>query len=466
MIRLFHTCLFLLLTTHLGALDLTAGASELITFPKLPKTAAKKESAVRIWLPDNYTTEKEFPMFLWFGGGSGGQGGNPKLVKNNDFICLGMPLYKKDIKEHVLLKPHDVQYAWPFYQQMFDNVFELVPNIQKHGGLVGGFSNGAHNTGLLMTEGDPVFNTWFDSYIFWEGGHIIKDFSIFKDRHSIWIMGDQSQAYGFMSAFAPAAEKAGSKMVSITMKGVGHKMHADYKPQVMDWIENKIVLGKVYEQYALMQKAMEAEKHQIAAAPAFFVATSAREHMSERSDAMKALGVINKTADAAYAELTADDPDSDDLKEFIQTWPHTAAADKAAQPLNGIGMAELNEILSSRKPERELPDFIEEWQGFEPGTAAQKELDKLAQKELNEILAEDDLKDKVKGLFDFADDWEAASQAADVEQIYNKLAQTELDRIRGLEEARDQARALKKWGKLFAKSAHAETAMEMMKSLR
>ena len=467
--KCYFSCLciyFILSLNPAHTLDLSPGSSELITFPDLPQTAAKKESAVKIWLPDNYNTEQTFPMFLWFHGNTGGQGGNPKLVKNRDFISLGMPLYKKNMKEYILLKPHDVQFAWEHYKVMFDKVFELIPNIQKHGGLVGGFSNGAHNTGMLLTEGDPIFNTWFNSYIFWEGGYIIKDYSLLKDRHSIWIMGDKSITFKTMPAQVAVARQEGSHVVDIVMKNVGHKMDPEYRPQVMDWIENKVVLGKVYEQHAVMKKALQSNKYAVAAVAAFYVAHSAREHMPERAEAQKALQNINSAAEQAYQSLQGKDPDSDDLKEFIQQWPHTTAADNATKPLNKQGQADLQKILESKRPQRALEKFIADWQGFKAGDEAQNTLDKLAQSDLDAALAEEKIKDRVKELFAFAKDWELASQASRVPQIFNQLAKDELDRIAQMSDAKDKSKELKNWGKIFSKSIHAERALQMMKDAK
>ncbi|NRA40030.1 MAG: hypothetical protein HRU15_17940, partial [Planctomycetes bacterium] len=210
--------LSIILSIHAESYSLTPKSRFDISFPDLPQTLAKADSVLKVFLPENYSSDKEYPLFVWFGGGAGGTGGNPGLVDYKHFISIGLPLYKVNMSEKVLLKPNDVEFAWQHYQIMLEKLFEVVPNIQRYGGLAGGFSNGGHNVGMLLNCTDNIFTTYFESYLFWEGGYIITDSKIFKGKAALFIMGDQSPCMKFLPPKAAAAENAGGLIQSIVME--------------------------------------------------------------------------------------------------------------------------------------------------------------------------------------------------------------------------------------------------------
>ncbi len=77
---------------------------------------------------------------------------DPKAIGSNDFICASLPLFKRafDKRDGVLVTIDDFETASRAYRAMFQKLFDTVPNITPEKSALGGFSNGAHMTALLL----------------------------------------------------------------------------------------------------------------------------------------------------------------------------------------------------------------------------------------------------------------------------------------------------------------------------
>ena len=50
---------------------LRPGKTVHISFPKLGKTWSNKDSRMGVYLPEDYSQDKRYPLFVWYGGGYG-----------------------------------------------------------------------------------------------------------------------------------------------------------------------------------------------------------------------------------------------------------------------------------------------------------------------------------------------------------------------------------------------------------
>ena len=127
--------------------------------PTLHRMATGKDDSlprITIQLPENYTVDKKFPLFVFLHGGDGGEGLSPgpavMTTGHRDAIAVNISLFKKKWDKDgpvggLLILPEDYETQSRAYQALLRKVLDTVPNITAEGSTFGGFSNGAHTTG-------------------------------------------------------------------------------------------------------------------------------------------------------------------------------------------------------------------------------------------------------------------------------------------------------------------------------
>jgi predicted esterase len=242
------------------------GARIELEFPDLPKNLAGGVSSITAVLPRTYDASGTYPLCLWLGGGSGGDG-NPRtdLCDSDKYICVGLPLFK-EIDERaqkrrakgkdpgggissVHLEYDDAKIIWPAYRKMLDKLASVVPNIARNKGIVAGFSNGAHCIGILMSEEGQEFRGWFGAFVFAEGGYMLDPKgSTLRGCPVVVLAGEKSWGSRTLGgvdgsrawtgeSMAKKVKAKGAKTLYIEMKGVGHDFPREYVPQVKKFLE-------------------------------------------------------------------------------------------------------------------------------------------------------------------------------------------------------------------------------------
>ena len=249
------------------------------TMPELPPTlnrmvTGKDDSLPRITiqLPENYTRDKEFPLFVFLHGGDGGEGLSlqPALAAtgHRDAIAVNISLFKKTWDKDgpvggLLILPEDYDTQSRAYRALLQKLLDAVPNITAEGSTFGGFSNGAHTTGLLLANEDPFLLEHFENFFMMEGGSRLLTAEVLqkpalRSHRFLTLMGDRGRPIsrpenaprtgpagqssttrpgGGMSfrSIAEEARKAGIDYTSISMRGYGHEMPDDYLKLVGHW---------------------------------------------------------------------------------------------------------------------------------------------------------------------------------------------------------------------------------------
>jgi hypothetical protein len=151
-------------------------------FPELPDTLAakvtgqKQPTQLTAKFPANYSAAGKFPIFLFLDGNHGGFGDrialDERTIGTNDFICVNLPLFKKDFPDtnSGLVRIDDYETMSHAYQVMLQKLFDTVPNITPERSAIGGFSNGAHALGVLLARRDKFIFEHFQSFFLVEGG--------------------------------------------------------------------------------------------------------------------------------------------------------------------------------------------------------------------------------------------------------------------------------------------------------
>lgn len=154
-------------------------------FPELGDTLATKASGEAIpakltaQLPENYTRDGRFPVFIFLHGGAGGRGdaagGARGVVGPRDFIAASLPLFKRDLNKQepyggLMIAPDDFETISRSYRVMLQKLFDVVPNVDPERSALGGFSNGGHTTAVLLAGQDEFTLRHFRAFYFVDGG--------------------------------------------------------------------------------------------------------------------------------------------------------------------------------------------------------------------------------------------------------------------------------------------------------
>jgi predicted esterase len=275
-----HT-LFLFITLLLASLaalradpvKLEPNAQVTLEFPELPvtyfeqKTGTKTTPILSAQLPENFTADKTFPLFVYINGGNGGTGGNAsfarRIIGPRDFIAVNLPLFKEanakpptvaglPINLGDLVNSNDAAVLGSSYRVMLEKLAQTIPNIAVEHSTLGGFSNGAHATSVLIAAKDEFILSHFSAFVLLEGGIglVLKPDALqeaaLKGHRILMLFGDQdkdptqqAQRTLFVGPLTGALERqaktAQLDFTHLTMHGHGHEEPPEYLKLIGAW---------------------------------------------------------------------------------------------------------------------------------------------------------------------------------------------------------------------------------------
>jgi len=247
-----------------GAPKLEPNAIISLEFPDLPETLLTKSSGdkqparLSAQLPENYSREGKFPLFIFLTGGGGGRGeAQPSargLVGKHDFICVNLPQFKQHLDTNevfrgLVISPEDFDVASRAYRTMLQKLFDTVPNIVTTRSALGGFSNGANTTAVLLAGQDEFILQHFHSFFLIEGGfgplgaNILQK-PVMKRCRFLVLRGDapedehpgvrESNDY-LARALESVARELHLDFTSVVMRDTGHALPPKYEVLLGKW---------------------------------------------------------------------------------------------------------------------------------------------------------------------------------------------------------------------------------------
>lgn len=225
-------------------------------------SADKKPARMSVILPENYAADKTFPLFVYIQGGNGGNGDGAAFARRSigprDYIAVNLPLFKdklpatppvpgKDVSK--LITTDDGALLGRNYRVMLQKLFDSVPNIAADGSTIGGFSNGAHATGALLSAGDDFILKHFTNFVLLEGGgrfftklDAAKHSDELKHCRIIVLLADHGNEPAkkknideIVAPFKKQAEELGLTITWITMAGYGHEQPPEFIKLIANW---------------------------------------------------------------------------------------------------------------------------------------------------------------------------------------------------------------------------------------
>jgi predicted esterase len=230
-------------------------------FPDLPATLAtldggeKQPAKLTAQLPENYSRDGKFPLCVYLDGGDGGPGDKQdiarKIVGLRDFICVNLPLFKRAYTTNdILVSLDDFETVSRAYRVMLQKLFEAVPNITPERSVLGGFSNGAHTTALLVAGQDEFILHHFQGFYIVEGGaplaaNALQKHSM-KQFRFLFLHGDYAEStpgiegWGFINhAIEHFAKAEKLDFTTIVMRNTGHDFPPKYMAIAGQWIRGE-----------------------------------------------------------------------------------------------------------------------------------------------------------------------------------------------------------------------------------
>lgn len=206
-------------------------------------------------LPANYSPEGRFPLFVFLNGGDGGRGNDlpvgRETVGSNDFICVNLPLFKRAPLDAFLISMPDFETVSRAYRVMLGKLLDTVPNISAERSAFGGFSAGAHTTGVLLAGRDEFILKHFRAFYLLEGGfgplaaHVLNSPKM-KPYRFLIMRGDQPDKnpkylpwFNSLDHLGRALEYSAQEQhldfTYIVMRGYGHELPPAYETMLGQW---------------------------------------------------------------------------------------------------------------------------------------------------------------------------------------------------------------------------------------
>lgn len=245
--------------------DLKPGTRMILKFPDLPQTLyamqSRQEAVTQAYLalPENYSPERKFPLFVFLYGGHGGPGAGPgrgqQIMENKDCIFVNLPLFKKKIdpdgpfKGLLITAEQDGETICRAYTAMLKKVYANIPNIDTAHNIIGGMSNGAHSIVAMFEQGDAYLMSTFQNLVLIEGGwYSIKTFDHYQGKGILYLHGDYAGQNDWlgkkMREDLPKAVKKLEDAITthqlnatgLVMKDTGHDMPVKFDADVKAWV--------------------------------------------------------------------------------------------------------------------------------------------------------------------------------------------------------------------------------------
>ncbi|TWT84428.1 Thiol-disulfide oxidoreductase ResA [Planctomycetes bacterium CA13] len=218
--------------------SLDPGATFSLDFPKLGKTWRGESTKAGVYIPDDYISEKKFPLFVWFGGGAGTD--DPKkaiaITGGSGFVCLAVPYRSDDDGES-----GGWQTPWSFYKTIFDKLESIVPNIDSQRRVCGGHSSGGAAIMYQIGNSEESFQDYFFAFMPGGAGWPMGGLATIKGRPMLALMGENDKRLPNFKKLEEEARAAEIDFQLLLFKDTGHKMPAEYHGEIREWMVKNVV---------------------------------------------------------------------------------------------------------------------------------------------------------------------------------------------------------------------------------
>jgi hypothetical protein len=239
-----------------------------LTFPELPRTlraahapGASGPTAISVRLPDNYSKERAFPLFVFLHGGQGSTGSEVELpmgiVGKSDYVVATFPLFKKDVNPEEQWGGIGIDFLdYPTlsgaFKAFLDRIRETVPNLDPQASVLGGYSNGGNALALMLSALDPTLLKTFRRFFFIDSGVDWTGYARYKSlggHDLLFVVGGgnaepewyRPAMLSRMAYYKEVAQRYGaaSRWQVTVVDGASHGDLPKFFPVVQRWVTGK-----------------------------------------------------------------------------------------------------------------------------------------------------------------------------------------------------------------------------------
>lgn len=456
--QVFISILFLLISTSVFALDsrVKPGATFYVEFPSFGKTWANKDARMGVYIPEDYTEEKSYPLYVWFGGGEGSDSPHPpkSIVGNKGFICVGLPYNSPNDKG----KGDWGNTPWDtYYLTMLNELDRIVPNINPENRLCGGFSSGGAAILSLIGRSEG-FRDYFHAFMPGGAGWPMGGLDKLKGRPMYAFMGKEDSRFKSYVKLEKAASSEGIDITFLQFEG-GHSMPSKHYGEMLAWINEKVILRKLPALKESLNQNLQRKKYGFAYKDAQKILSIVPNSTPEGKEAEEVISKVLPFGKSEAEKLEQSNVKLDTIKAFVQQWNGCDFTKNLEEKCNSVANQQLAKILGARMVQTVyLKRFIAYWDGFEVQDKALAKLDEMAQSALDKILeSRNNNLGKFKALERLRKEWEPSTLVGKAREEQEKLAAEELKEIKVLPEKR-QSSKLKRFVKDFENTKSAAEA--------
>ena len=217
-----------------------------VPFPELGKSRTDEPMGMRIRVPGSYRPDRPVPLLVWLAGGDGTSRFNAAeaLVNEEDFVLVAMNYPAALPEPQYATMQGRIDQIWAYHEKMLLKLQDMIPNIDPRLRVVVGFSNGAHVIGGCLAHQIDGLCHYFNVFVLIEGGNSTSfNYPPLPGRYYYIATGGTKGGRGsdFNAMLADYARKAGMKVESHVMEGVGHDFPDSEQARVKSWLENTVV---------------------------------------------------------------------------------------------------------------------------------------------------------------------------------------------------------------------------------
>ncbi len=438
---------------------LRPGSTFTIEFPELGQANHGGTMRSQVFLPDDYTPDRSFPLVVWFGGGAGGHRSSAavRMVGREGFICAGLP-YAKDI----LWKT-----PWKTILHMVNGIEQRIPNVDPKRRIAAGFSSGGAMICWLLGNSNGGFQEHFWGIMPGGAGWNMGGLDTLRGRPMMIFMGDQDSRFGGYKSLHQQARNAGVDITFMVFKGHGHGVDRSYYPQMRAWIHEHVLRRDMPETVAAMESALT--RRQIPEAISLAREPLSYGNEAEKKRAAQTIEQAERHARDAARRLLDGGASAERLRDFARAMKGLPVAAEVQARAETLAREQLEKMLAGRPTPPMLLRFIEDWAGTEAEQPALAAYEPMAAAQLEKIKAVPNPAMRRDHLGRFVEQWkvgepveEAKRIAADMDE---QAAGHAFEKIRAVGNENERARQLQRFLARYGKTRAANDAREMYEAM-
>jgi len=442
------------------------GTTFYVDFPSLDPANHQDKTVMGVYIPTDYSEDKLFPLFVWFGGGSGNHEPGPakSVVEGKGFICVGVP-YQKHNGEEIGPKMRGLWASpWDHYKVMLDELEKIIPNINKNSRICGGFSSGGAAIMWLLGNSGGKFQEYFAGFMPGGAGWPMGGLSDLKNRPLLVFTGETDTRYANLKKIYDEALKSGVDVKFLVFKGEGHVFPSQYYPEIVDWMKTKVVRRNLPTTTKQMKSAIQLKKYGTAIKCAREIKSITEPDMPEYSEAENALQTLSAIGEQESEKMISGSANLSTMKQFVSEWSGFDFTDKVALKCNEIAEQQFDKLISQNQASaRNLKTFLGLWNGYSVYDKGMEKYDELARQELIKIQESGNKSIEGQKLARFIQTWQPALCVQEAQERLENIALEILDEIKEINNEQMRKSKLRSFVRMFGETKAGKEASALLK---